>query len=447
MLAPCLAVSAMILFASPAVWQARASAARLPDLVVKNVQTVQDCNIQITLANIGRGSLPPSAYDLHHGAAIQLYKDGKAWGGIRLGGVDTGRQLARPGGTVSFLWFPNAANLKLSPGSHRIKVTVDNKNTVRESNEGNNTLQRTLRCGGSARLPDLRIVKMGVDRNCKVWVTVTNAGPGKVPDQVWTSHSPQSAGVYLHRNGQKWGGASIWKFDPGKKLQKPGGMATFRSSLPVNGAVTIKAVVDLWDKVKETNEGNNTLQRRLNCGGGGAGGGGVQGKPDVGLYGFMKIGKRRKLIRWNESITLTPADARLVSHGKPAFDIYYGYREYDGHPTGTFKNKLSFNSRVVSIQSNLSLQAKQIRQVATQAYMGPDNGKLCLKIDADNEISESREDNNYSCVNVRFRGFNRPTGGSNHGRAQIPGRVKDVPHKKPNFVLPNDKVKGGALAR
>jgi hypothetical protein len=79
--------------------------------------------------------------------------------------------------------------------------------------------------------------------------------------------------------------------------------------------------------------------------------------------------------------------------------------------------------------------------------MGPENGTLCLKVDAAKEISESREDNNYGCVNVRFSGFNRSPGGRNHGRAQIPGRVKDVPHKKPNFVLPDDKVKGGALAR
>ena len=332
-------------------------------------------------------------------------------------------------------------------GKNRIKVIVDNNDSVRESNERNNSLLKNLSCGGGGKLPDLKVVNMGVNRNCNVWVTVKNAGPGKVPDQVWTSHSPQSAGVYLHRNGQKWGGASIWKFDPAKKLQNPGGTATYTSTLQVSGATTIKAVVDLWDKVKEANEGNNTLQRRLNCSGSGGGGGAVQDKPDVGLYGFMKIGKRKRLVQWNESITLTPADATLVSHGHPAFDIYYGFREYEGYPAHGFKNKLTFNNKVVSIQSHLSLNGKQIRQVATQAYMGPGAGKLCVKVDADNEISETGEHNNNGCVTVKFSGFGTSSSGSTHGKVGFPGRAKEIPHKKPNFVLPNDKVKQGMPAR
>jgi hypothetical protein len=114
-------------------------------------------------------------------------------------------------------------------------------------------------------LPDLVIEKIFVDQSCNVAVVVKNLGPGNVPDAVWTVHTPKSAGVYLYRNGTGWGGASIWKFDPAKALQTPGGTATYFSNLKVTGAVGIKAVVDLWNVVKEANETNNSLETKLTC--------------------------------------------------------------------------------------------------------------------------------------------------------------------------------------
>lgn len=130
-------------------------------------------------------------------------------------------------------------------------------------------------------------------------------------------------------------------------------------------------------------------------------------KPDLGMYGFLKIGKFKKEVKWNKTIVLTPADAFLISNGKPAFDLYYSYREFDGAPARGFKNKVYFNGKMVSVQSNLSLSSKQIKSVHTQAYIGPNNGKLQIKIDADNNVVESRENNNFGFyVNIVFRGFN-----------------------------------------
>lgn len=135
-------------------------------------------------------------------------------------------------------------------------------------------------------------------------------------------------------------------------------------------------------------------------------------KPDLGMYGFLKIGKKQKLVKWNETIVLTPDDAFLVSNGKPAFDLYYSYREYqDGAVPGPFKNKIYFNGKLVSQQTNLSTGPKEIKNVHTQAYLGPQDGKLQIKVDADNEVSESREDNNFHFyVNVKFKGFGQATG-------------------------------------
>ena len=130
-------------------------------------------------------------------------------------------------------------------------------------------------------------------------------------------------------------------------------------------------------------------------------------KPDIGMYGFLKIGRFKKEVKWNETIVLTPDDATLVSGGKPAFEIYYSIREYDDVAApGPFKNKMLFNGNLVSQQTNLSLAPFEIRDIHTQAYLGPQAGKLQIKIDADNEVSESREDNNFNFfINLNFRGF------------------------------------------
>jgi hypothetical protein len=115
------------------------------------------------------------------------------------------------------------------------------------------------------RLPDLTIDNIYLTKDCRVAVVVKNLGPGIVPDEVWTVHTPKSAGVYLYRNGTGWGGSSIWKFDPTKNLQRPVGTATYVSKLKVSGTQRIKAVVDHWDMVTEAREGNNSLELRLTC--------------------------------------------------------------------------------------------------------------------------------------------------------------------------------------
>ena len=111
--------------------------------------------------------------------------------------------------------------------------------------------------GKAKRLCDLTIRDIYLTKDCRVAVVVKNLGPGPVPNDVWTVHTPKSAGVYLYINGKKWGGASIWKFDPAKNLQPPGGTATYVSTLKVAGTASITAKVDLWNVVPEGSETNN----------------------------------------------------------------------------------------------------------------------------------------------------------------------------------------------
>ena len=173
------------------------------------------------------------------------------------------------------------------------------------------------------------------------------------------------------------------------------------------GGVSLPAYAG-WEAIEVVsplNVKSNKAVFKMKC----AGGQDNQGakKPDLGMYGFMKIGKQPKLVRWGETITLTPADATLISGGKPAFEVYYAYREYNGVAVaGPFKNKIFFNDNLVSQQTSLSCGSMEIKDIHTQAYLGPQAGKLKINIDADNEVNESREDNNFNFfVNIKFQGF------------------------------------------
>ncbi len=277
--------------------------------------------------------------------------------------------------------------------------------------------------------PDLIVSSVGLTSDNWIQITLKNIGPGPIPLSQFNS-----ASVGLIEGNSVRGSYALHVIDPDKNLMRPGGSATFiwSSIILRPGTHRLGAIVDITNAVDETREDNNRFEPRTFV---------VKAKPDLGLYGYMKIGKRKKQVDWNRTVTLTPEDVLLVSGGKVAFDIYYGYREYNGGPASGFKNKLYFNSSVVSIQSNLSLRPKEIRHVATQAYLGPGDGRLCLKIDADDNVHETREDNNYGCINVVFSGFDaNGTGSIIHPPI---GKVKNIPRKPPRFVLPNEKVKAG----
>jgi hypothetical protein len=115
-------------------------------------------------------------------------------------------------------------------------------------------------------LPDLAVEDIRVNNDCQVVVKIRNNGPGRLFDDVWNVHTPKSAGIYLSINGQKWGGATIWGFDPTRALQASGGTAEYTSNLKVSAHSVIRAEIDLWNVVPETNKANNVLTKTLSCG-------------------------------------------------------------------------------------------------------------------------------------------------------------------------------------
>jgi len=116
--------------------------------------------------------------------------------------------------------------------------------------------------------PDLIVRDIRLDNKCNVVVVVRNIGKGPVPANVWTIHKPKSSSVYLWINGRRWGGATIWKFDPRRRLLPPGGTATYKSTLRVSGSANIRAMIDLTRQVAESNERNNKKSKKLSCRGG-----------------------------------------------------------------------------------------------------------------------------------------------------------------------------------
>jgi len=242
----------------------------LSDLIVSNIVLIKDCKIKITIKNIGQAGVPDIAYHTNKGAVVQMYKNSAPWGGIRLGAIDPAKKLKTPGASVSYIWFPGAANLDLGPGIHSIKVIVDNNNAVKESNENNNTLTRRLTCESESK-PDLIVTDIRVVKDCWLQVTLKNAGTAGLPSWAYSGPNTSWAAVQMLTDGGPWGGMALKVFDPTGKLKTPGASVTglwFKGSpgleLPP-GLHSVKVIVDVHNKVDESNDVNNTLTRRLTC--------------------------------------------------------------------------------------------------------------------------------------------------------------------------------------
>lgn len=117
-----------------------------PDLTVSRINLLRGCGIELTIQNAGAGALSDEAYDPANGVALQMQRNREAWGGIRLSAVDPNKKLKVPGASIKHVWFPAAANLRLSKGSHRLRVTIDRFNAVAESEKSNNVTTSQVFC-------------------------------------------------------------------------------------------------------------------------------------------------------------------------------------------------------------------------------------------------------------------------------------------------------------
>lgn len=264
---------------------------KLPDLVVTRIELTIKCKIKVTIKNQGKGGVPSKAYDPLHGVIIQATAGNAGWGGYHLSMIDPARKLKRPGASVSYVGFKRA----LKAGENlTLKVAIlDPNNTVKESNERNNTLTRRLSCkkqsgvtlnnklsniqsskikkGVLKLLPDLTVTDIKLDNRCKILATLKNLGPGPLPDEIYQS----GVGRVRFYVGQVTNGYTLAHIDVSKKLKMPGGTLTIKppgtmQSVPPGQTQTVKVFVDAVagygsNPIKEINENNNELTKTLSC--------------------------------------------------------------------------------------------------------------------------------------------------------------------------------------
>jgi hypothetical protein len=233
-----------------------------PDLQPAGLTVDKDCRIVVSISNNGPGLVPNAAYTLPGGSGVQMWIGSAAWGGIALGALDPTKLSQPAGGTVSYTWFPGLA---LPPGSHAVRVEVDDSNTIVENNEANNSLTTKLTC--QQELPDLEPVDLSLDGDCRIDVTFRNNGPADVPESGYAH--PGGGNLQMYMDGAAFGGIALGAADPVPHLSQPvGGTKVYKwfSSLPLPlGSHTVKLYVDMANRIAEANESNNTIEKVLTC--------------------------------------------------------------------------------------------------------------------------------------------------------------------------------------
>jgi subtilase family serine protease len=112
-----------------------------------------------------------------------------------------------------------------------------------------------------------------------------------------------------------------------------------------------------------------------------------------------------KFAPWGGTIVLTEADAFLKSNGQCAFNVAYDMANAGTAATpAQFKNYIYAKDKVVAINSGLSLNAGEIKQVFTQPYLPQGTYAVRLSLDAENSVIESNDSNNAFIVVVKFEG-------------------------------------------
>ncbi|NTW11092.1 MAG: hypothetical protein HGA26_07015, partial [Chlorobiaceae bacterium] len=236
-------------------------------------------------------------------------------------------------------------------------------------------------------------------------------GPGNLPDNVWTDHQPKSAGVYLTINGNKWGGGTIWNFDPARALKAPGGTAEFVSTLKVISPSQVKAEVDIWNVVAEKNESNNWMQRNLACVVPGPGpigpGPGWPGDLQVKIQGCpLKVSAGQDLGSsfqvWAKSsfnYPLNNVTFDLVLLSAPNYPVPAPYANYSpGYHNGVL---LKGGRENESFPPHGIINVKLNGSNTIPANTPPGTYYLAAVVDAGNKVHETKEFNNAAYCKVK----------------------------------------------
>jgi archaellum component FlaG (FlaF/FlaG flagellin family) len=231
-------------------------AVKAPDLLVKEIKCGPGNKLQFTVGNIGSAPLPSGWR-----AVAEVFFDGRKMGSIDLGRPTSG-DLTPAGGTASYLVVFDI----LRPVT--VKVVVDATNSIRESNEANNTMTTKLQPCERVALPDLTVIGFSHDdREYVLMVTIKNLGPETVPAttggvlQVFVDGTlvdtinlnsitvPSYPGQDFHKPGEATVVGTGWHFPPSKDFRN----------------YNVCATIDATNRIAEANEANNRFCRMEQC--------------------------------------------------------------------------------------------------------------------------------------------------------------------------------------
>jgi subtilase family serine protease len=127
----------------------------LPDLVPVDITVVptgpfihSPCKVMVSLKNLGPGPLPDGAYVLTAPApTLQMWNGNAGFGGLSLGGFDPSKNTQPAGATYTSSWMTPTFLKTLQPGDYTLRIDVDNNDALEETNDSNNSLTKTVRCG------------------------------------------------------------------------------------------------------------------------------------------------------------------------------------------------------------------------------------------------------------------------------------------------------------
>ncbi|MFH1947226.1 MAG: CARDB domain-containing protein [Candidatus Magasanikbacteria bacterium] len=154
------------------------------------------------------------------------------------------------------------------------------------------------------------------------------------------------------------------------------------------------------------------------------------GPADLAITGTVKVGNQTT--EWGSIITLTPADSFLVINNSAAFNIQYSEKNNGGAEALSYRNEITFSGNMVSQQTNRSLASLASTEVWTQAYfpIGDGSYEFVLTLDADGQMREDNEDDNFGRLTIKFSGFGEEetemlpaTNEANEGSGSVRGTV------------------------
>ncbi len=214
-----------------------------PDVKMAGLSINRDCQVGITLQNIGTGGVPASNYST---SAVHLYKNNNILASRKFSQIDPSKALTTPGGKVNYVFTTGA---DIGKGTVQIKAMVNP--SYYETNKINNSLTKSFTCGA----PDLVITDVRERRfRSKIKgrpysVKIKNNGNLKstATDLVVTADRDPMKLEY-----------KVPPLEPGASTG-----VTIVINPKVSGYLTLLLNVDSRNNVKESNENNNKYRERI----------------------------------------------------------------------------------------------------------------------------------------------------------------------------------------